>query len=100
MEGFAWLPFGCFKPPYDNLYLVRDAINWGLEHDFECRQSMNIKGRRFIEWHNPKMFVIPPRGRDVFYQAVYDVWDECKISLVLGILTPVLFLYMTDKAES
>lgn len=46
------------------------------------------------------MFAIPPRERDLYYQAVKNVWIECKSSRDLCISTLVTFSYLTDMAQS
>lgn len=50
--------------------------------------------------HNLKMFAIPPRERDLLYQAVEPVWVGSESFHVLGILIPVVSSYVTDKAQS
>lgn len=61
---------------------------------------MNEMGRRFVGRLTPQMFANPPRKRDVFLQAFKDVWAECESSRAMGIPTPVVFLYLTDMAQS
>lgn len=75
-------------------------MDWWRELEFERWQRMNVKGSRFIKLYNLKMFAIPPCERDVFYQAVQDLWAECESFLALSILTLVVFSYMTDGTES
>lgn len=77
-----------------------DAAEWRHEPEFESCQHMNVKGRRFVKWHNSEMSAIPPRGRDVSHQAVRDVWADCGSPRAFDILTPVVFGYMRDKAQS
>lgn len=87
------------EPPYGKSHLVRDAADWWRELDFERWQHVNVRGHRFVGWHNVKMFAITPRERDILYQAVQDVCGECKSARTLGILTSVIFSYMTDEAQ-
>lgn len=55
---------------------------------------------QFVGWHNLDLFAAPPRRRDVLYQTDDPVWIGCVRSRALGILTPVVFLYLTDKVRS
>lgn len=57
---------------------------------------MNAIGRRFIGQHNIEMSVVPSRERNMFCQAGFDVWCECKSARALGTTKPVVFSYMTD----
>lgn len=45
------------------------------------------------------MFAIPPLERDILYQAVQDLWLECKLSRVLGTSALVIFLYISDRLQ-
>lgn len=79
---------------------MRDVVNWLHDLDFELRQRNIVKKRRFVELRNLKILAVLLRERDVFYAAVRDVWFELKRPRALGILTPVVYSYMTDKVQS
>lgn len=82
----------CFEPPYDKLCIVCDAVDCWSKLDFELRQRMNIKGGRFVGWHNHEMFSTPPHERDMFYQAVQGVWGKCKSAGALDIAALVVYI--------
>lgn len=46
------------------------------------------------------MLALPPRERDELYQFVQNVWYEYGSAHAMGIPTPVVLSYMTDKAQS
>lgn len=98
-EGFGWLSLCCFEPPFVKVYLVRDTMKWLSGLYFERRQRMNVKAGRLNGCHNLKMFAILSHERGVFYQAAQDVWAECDSSRALCILSPVVFSYLSDKAQ-
>lgn len=77
-----------------------NATNWWRELDFARRQRLNVKGRKFGVWYNLEMFAIPPRGCDLFNQAVEPVSVECESSRALGISKPAVFLYMKYSTQS
>lgn len=79
---------------------MRDAMHWLREPDYEHRQCLNARGRRFTSWRNLVMFVIPPRECDLFYKAVEPVWIASKRSCASGIPSLVVFSYMTERAQS
>lgn len=99
-EGFDWLSLCCIDAPYDRFYLICNAASWWRDLYFERWKRLNEKGRRFVGWHNLVMFAIPPRERDLFRQAVKEVWVECESFCTLGVPTPVYFVFMTDQAHS
>lgn len=97
-EGFDWLSLCCFDTQYHKVFLVHGAAGcWG-KIDFGCRQWLNVKECRFIDWHSLEMFALLPSKRDLFYQAVEPKWIGSECSRALSILTPVVFLYVTYKA--
>lgn len=59
-----------------------------------------MKRRRNVGWHNPQIFAIPPRELDLLYQAVNSAWIGRKSFSALGISTPIVFSYTTNKAHS
>lgn len=79
---------------------MRGAAGLGRELEFELRQRLNVKGRRFVGCYRLKMFAVPPCGRDQFFEAVEPVQAENESSRALGIPTPVIISYMTDNAQS
>lgn len=99
-EGLIWMLLCFFKLQYVKFYHLRNAIDYRHELDFELRQRMNARGRRFVGSHNLEMSIILPRDCDMFCQAVQDVWVDCKRARALGILTLVIFLYMTVKGQA
>lgn len=46
------------------------------------------------------MFAIPPRESHLFYRAEEPVWIGSKSFRALGTPTPVVFSYLTDRAQS
>lgn len=71
-----------------------------LKRKSRRRQPLDVKKRRFACRQNLEIFAIPPCERDLFYQAVQPVWIGIKISQILAIPTPVVFLYMTVTARA
>lgn len=95
-----WLSLCCFDASYDKFYLVRDAAIWWRKLDSGSRRRLNVRRRRFAGWHKLEMFAIPPRKHDLFYQTIEPVWIGSERICALGIRTLVVFLYVTDEAQS
>lgn len=51
---------------------------------------MNARGHRIDGLHNLRMFDIPNRERDVFYQDVHGVWCKYKSARALSVLALVV----------
>lgn len=98
VEGLDCLSLCCLEPSHDKFYLVRDAVKWWCEHDFERGQRMNVKGRRFDGWHYLEMFAIPPRERDIFYQAVQDICLRARVLLPFVFQHQLGLAYMMCRA--
>lgn len=41
-EGYDCILLCCFEPPYIKFYLMRDAVAWWRELDFETRQRIKV----------------------------------------------------------
>lgn len=72
-KGFDRFSCYCFEPREYKFQLVRDALDWWREFEYERRQLIMVKERRLIRWHNLKRFAIQPCESELFYQAVQDV---------------------------
>lgn len=98
-EGFIWISFCCFEPPYDIFGLVRKAVDWWCELNFDRRQRIHVKECRLVGWHSDKMFAISAREHDLFCQVVQQVWCNLKTAGVTDIPTLVDFSYMAEKGQ-
>lgn len=75
-------------------------MHWWRELHSERRQRVIQKGPRFVGWHNLEIFALPPRERSRFYLLIKDVWKDYENARALGVLTPIVFLYLTERVKT